>query len=359
MEKPCKFHPIKPSPKCRVCSSQSLPPAPCDPKPELKKPANKQGLMPTWGDKSSWNISSLMRKNVFSSSYFNNTLQPLTILSELVDEINTHVHSIEPWIQNTCYTPSSLFCILIKLFIIKLTEGQLRFMSEHINTYVRVAGFLYIRFLADPQEYWERFNHYTVDPSLIDEENRLSLTVGGFVEKILTEQDYFGLLLPRIPAGIQNLINKKCAQLKARRIRWEKNQQKTYEKDQNVLVYIEDVVKGVFKFRDGNKAHVQVDGKDLHVNIEDIDDTYSFCVEEIKGENRALAENKREYMKKSVGYKTALIFSIPKKRSRSPSPVEKEVDLGKKQPKLELCSLGESDAKKNIEKPSTEYFKIG
>src|SRR5574343_345256 len=118
MSETCKLHPITPSPRCRICKKSAV----TEEKTEnneklLKKPENKHGPMQVWGDKNTWNISSLMRKNVLSSAYFNKELFHLRDLSEVIDQINKHVQSIEPWIKGTCNNPSSLFCILIKLFV--------------------------------------------------------------------------------------------------------------------------------------------------------------------------------------------------------------------------------------------------
>ena len=311
--------------------------------------------MPIWGDKKTWNMSSLMRKNVLSAAYFNELFQ-LRNPSEIVSEINKHVKSFEPFIPGTNHTPSSLFCLLVKLFMMGLTEGQVRFFCDNSNPFVRIAGFLYIRFLSDPQELWERFNHYTVDPQIIPADK--NLTIGMFVEKILTEQDFYGLQLPRIPTTIQSIISQKCSQLTFRRERYEKNLNKTFEKDSKIVVYLDNVENGVFKHREADKAHVQVLNKDFHVNIGDIDDEYCYNDNKaIKTSNGVLADNRKEYMKKTVSYKNSLMFTIASKRPRSPSPEENLVV--EKQEIKEVYNLDAPYKKKVSDSVSAEYFKLG
>jgi PRP38 family len=357
METKCTFHPINPSAKCRVCKTLgTTAETPKVPQLELKKPEKKHGLMPIWGDKKTWNISALMRKNVLSSIYFNE-LYPMRELSEVINEILKHAKSIEPWIPGTCYTPSSLFCCLIKLFMMKLTEGQIRYMIDHKSCYVRVAGFLYLRFLSNPQELWDRFNYYTIDSQVID--GTKSMTIGQFLKKILTEQDYYGLQLPRIPMSIQTIINAKCAQILSRRERFEKNCAKVFEKDSQVIVYLDEVQSGVFKHRDGDKVHVQVNGKDLHVSLGDIDDHYTYdnALNEPNSIN-ILADSRKEYMKKPVSYKDALMFQISSKRPRSPSPEFATVPQALA-PQTDLYSIDTPYKKQFLHNSGPEYFKLG
>ena len=197
-----------------------------------------------------------------------------------------------------------------------------------------------------------------------------------FVEKILTEQDFYGLQLPRIPTTIQSIISQKCSQLTFRRERYEKNLNKTFEKDSKIVVYLDNVENGVFKHREADKAHVQVLNKDFHVNIGDIDDEYCYNDNKaIKTSNGVLADNRKEYMKKTVsyinkiyalrvlnsfiilGYKNSLMFTIASKRPRSPSPEENLVV--EKQEIKEVYNLDAPYKKKVSDSVSAEYFKLG
>lgn len=353
MSETCKLHPVSPSPRCRICKSIEKPEAKGESIEKLlKKPENKHGPMAVWGDKNTWNISSLMRKNVLSSAYFNKELFHLRDLSEVIDQINKHVQSIEPWIKGTCNNPTSMFCILIKLFLMKLTEGMLRFLLDNSNIYVKVAGILYIRFLANPAEYWDRFKELVLNQEMIP---NAACSVSQLISQILTEQDFFGLQLPRIPAPVQNLLRQKVAEIPARIERFRRNLDKKYEKDSTVFVLGQQVDEAVFKGRNGNYAHVQVKGKDMHVHLSEIDE--KACAEFMvcaQGGSDVFALNKNEYMKKSVSYKQALMFKIPEKRCRSSSPEQIEV---KSKPALEKHSIQSLQTAKP--EASTEYFKLG
>lgn len=360
MDSKCKFHPVKPSPRCRICNSQplSVQEVPEVKQIELKKPEKKHGSVAVWGDKNTWNISSLMRKNVFLSSYFNNELFHMKDLREIIPEMNKHIKSFEPWIPGTCNTPTSLFCILIKLFMLKLTEGQLRFLMDNENPFIKVTAFLYIRFICDPSELWDRYSNYTVDPTIIDPSSN-PMSISEFIEKILSDQNYYNLQLPRIPNHILALINSKIAQLPIRRQRFEKNNEKVYEKDQKIYVFLESPTIGIFKHRDGNKAHVQVDGKDHHVSIADVDDKLTCESLIYKEENNVLTSDKKLYVKRSLSYKNALMFQVPHKRERSPSPEEKTIEVAKKEAKTEVYSLETKNNSKVDDSLGTEYFKLG
>ena len=356
----CKFHPVAPSPRCRICNSLGIPlPPPKVSQLELKKPEKRHGLMPTWGDKNTWNLSALMRKNVLSSSYFNQLYQ-LRELSDILPEVEKHVKSSEPWIPGTCHTPTTLFCCLIKLFMMKLTEGQVRFLCDNSNPYLKVLGFLYIRFLSDPQELWDRLSNYTLSTQVFESTPGTPTTIGQYVEKLLLEQDYYGLQLPRIPITIQTMINEKCLQLPLKRQRFEKNLTKEFVKDSEIVVYVDGVETGVFKHREGNKAHVQVAGKDLHVSLGDIDDQY--C-SRIVGEARSssvLAESRREYMKAPQSYKNALMFQVAQKRPRSPSSEKEEkIPQPVQSRKVEVHSLDEPYKRKCNDSQGPEYLKLG
>lgn len=357
----CKFHPVKPSNRCRVCSSLGRKTEVLAvPQLELKKPEKKHGLMPIWGDKNTWNISALMRKNVMNSGYFNE-LFPLRDLGDIVFEVQKHVKSIEPWIAGTCHTPTTLFCCLIKLFIMKLTEGQLRYLCDHQNPYTNVLGFLYIRFLSDPQELWDRFNYYTLKTTEFESTPGNIITISQYIEKILTEQDYFGLQLPRIPGAVNEKILKKCAQLAARKERFQRNLHREFIKDSKVFVYLDDVEEGIFKHKEGTKAHIQVNGVDVHVSLGDIDDKYSFGEVANKPAVTVFAESRKEYMKPAVSYKNALMFQISEKRPHSPSPeiLENFAKTIEKPSETQEYSLEAPYKKKCPDVLGPEYLKLG
>jgi len=83
-------------------------------------------------------------------------------------------------------------------------------MLDHIDSpYIRCIGFLYLRYAVDPNIVWS-----WMEPYLYDEEPvqiaanpaKPEITVGEYVRQLLTEMDYYGTLLPRLPVQIERDI---------------------------------------------------------------------------------------------------------------------------------------------------------
>jgi pre-mRNA-splicing factor 38B len=63
---------------------------------------------------------------------------------------------------------SSAFCLLFKLFTLRLTRKQVNGLLHHRDSpYIRGLGFLYVRYTQPPADLWEWF-----EPYLDDEEVR-------------------------------------------------------------------------------------------------------------------------------------------------------------------------------------------
>lgn len=333
----CDFHPKIPSKTCRMCKSLGLAPSHSSTsQPTLRKPDKKHGPIPIWGNKHNYNLSSLIRKNIIASPYFD-TLMNLKHFSELIEEIVHNVTYVEPWTLGTNHIPSTLFCILFRLFAMKLTEAQVNVLLEHSNAYVRCAGLLYLRFICNPEELYSRFRYLLTDTQSFCPTPGTDSTIGEYAEKLLTDQNYYGLQFPRIPVLLQREITKQCLLLEQRRERSERNRSVEIEKDSKIGVFMEDgsIKTGIFKHRDDKKVHVQIDGKDYHVPYADIQidfdaqkavDTSKLRdkVREIE-KKQAVASKKSDYSRRPVSYKDALSSRFPSARSRSRSPVRKEV----------------------------------
>lgn len=99
-------------------------------------------------------------------------------------------------------------------------------MLEHkSNAYIRGIGLLYLRLgLADGyKSIWSWFEPYLSDEMRVDVQGAggdttgrgaAIMTFGEYATRLLTNQDYFGDRLPRIPTGVQRQID---AALAARR----------------------------------------------------------------------------------------------------------------------------------------------
>jgi len=89
-------------------------------------------------------------------------------------------------------------------------------MLNHVDSpYIRCIGFLYLRYGANPTDIWDRFH-----PFLYDEEPVLTssktaqkeITVGQYVRNLLTDMEYCGTLLPRLPVAVERDIKVKLMQ---------------------------------------------------------------------------------------------------------------------------------------------------
>jgi len=110
--------------------------------------------------------------------------------------------------------PSAAFTFLLKLFILRLTRQQIKQMLEHADSpYIRAVGFLYLRVgMGDGfKELWSWFEPYLGDPEPfeVDGSPATKTTIGEWLRRLLTDLDYFGDRLPRIPVMVQRAIDAK------------------------------------------------------------------------------------------------------------------------------------------------------
>jgi hypothetical protein len=129
----------------------------------------------------------------------------------LVDEIYTQVTYLEPWVAGKGIgTPSTAFCLLYKLFTLRLSVKQIRVLLRHKDSpYIRALGFLYLRFGANPRELWSWFEPYLEDDEpIVLKYNSPPTTIGKFVRDLLTKPKFFDVVLPRIPVVVQREVDR-------------------------------------------------------------------------------------------------------------------------------------------------------
>lgn len=196
-------------------------------------------------------VSNVLRSPYFRSLYeyktFNQVGKQDSALMMLlktvqVDEIYNQVTYLEPWVAGKGVgTPSSAFCLLYKLFTLKLTVKQIRVLLRHKDSpYIRALGFLYLRFGADPRVLWSWFEPYLQDEEpIVLKYNSEATTIGKFVRGLLSKPKFFDVVLPRIPVTVQREIERvlnerfpeKCKD-KKRKMEHSKLQQEPLEKNQ-------------------------------------------------------------------------------------------------------------------------------
>lgn len=177
-----------------------------------------------WGNDKTMNLNTLILTNIQSSPYFKVQLFELKTFHEVVDEIYYRVEHLEPWEKGSRKTAgqtgmcggvrgvgaggivSSAYCLLFKLFTLKLTKKQLVNLITHRDSpYIRGLGFMYIRYCQAPADLWDWYEPYLDDEEELDVKagGGHVMTVGEMLRQWLIKLEWYSTLFPRIPVPIQ------------------------------------------------------------------------------------------------------------------------------------------------------------
>lgn len=189
-----------------------------------KKSAKQNNALPLWGNESTMNLNPLILANIQGSSYFKVSLFKLKTYHEVVDEIYYQVKHLEPWERGSRKTSgqtgmcggvrgvgaggivSTAFCLLYKLYTLRLTRKQVNGLLTHGDSpYIRALGFMYLRFTQPPGDLYDWYESYLLDEEEIDVKagGGQTMTIGQMIRQWLTKLDWFSTLFPRIPVPIQ------------------------------------------------------------------------------------------------------------------------------------------------------------
>lgn len=105
---------------------------------------------------------------------------------------------------------STPFCILFKLYTLRLTRKQVNGLIRHKDSpFIRGLGFIFIRYTQPPKDLWKWFEPYLSDDEEVDPKagGGLPMTIGEMVRMLLTKAEWFGTLFPRIPIPVQKEID--------------------------------------------------------------------------------------------------------------------------------------------------------
>ncbi|KAL1431668.1 hypothetical protein MTO96_013780 [Rhipicephalus appendiculatus] len=192
----------------------------------------KNNVLPLWGNDKTMNLNNLILTNILSSPYFKVNLYKLKTYHEVVDEIYYNVQHLEPWEKGSRKTSgqtgmcggvrgvgaggivSTAFCILYKLFTLKLTRKQLVGLLNHCDSpYIRALGFMYIRFTQPPADLIDWYEPYLDDEEELDVKagGGQVLRIGDMLRHMLTKLEWFATLFPRIPVPIQKEIERRLS----------------------------------------------------------------------------------------------------------------------------------------------------
>ena len=178
-----------------------------------------------------YNMNPMLLESIRLSDYFWE-IAKYTTFSEVIDQIYYNIQYVTPWLPGThkavrsvgmqsamrgvsnAGSPGTAFTMLLKMYIMRLTRTQLDAMLSHQDSaFIRAMGLLYLRIGALPadgcKDLWSWFEPHLDDKEAfnIDGSATTATTVGQFCRRLLTDQDYFGDRLPRIPVLVQRQID--------------------------------------------------------------------------------------------------------------------------------------------------------
>lgn len=70
--------------------------------------------MEQYGNTTTYNVESVLQKNIVNSEYFRDTCMKLSTWEEVVDEIFYSVSDVEPWMSGNARGASTAFCLLYR-----------------------------------------------------------------------------------------------------------------------------------------------------------------------------------------------------------------------------------------------------
>ena len=139
-----------------------------------------------------FNVNDMLAGNIKASDYFMSLMEFQTF-EDVVDEIYNRVTAAGPWAAGSARLPSTLFCIVYKLFIMKLTYKQVTALLTHPDSpYIRCAGFLYLRYVCVPAQLWNWFESFLLDEESFSPSGNpdSTTTIGSWCHGLLTDLKY-------------------------------------------------------------------------------------------------------------------------------------------------------------------------
>eukprot|EP01029_Cantina_marsupialis_P004528 TRINITY_DN146098_c0_g2_i1.p1 TRINITY_DN146098_c0_g2~~TRINITY_DN146098_c0_g2_i1.p1 ORF type:complete len:573 (+),score=128.73 TRINITY_DN146098_c0_g2_i1:158-1876(+) len=183
-----------------------------------------KNAIPIHGNTTTFNINALLLENIKSSRYFQ-TLLEFNTVEDLFQEITDRVKSVEPLATGASRDPSTAFCILYRLFCIRLSYKDMNAMLKYKHSpYVPALGLIYLRYVVEPKSIWE-----WIEP-LVSSSIKFcaygpgeSVTLGEFARELFSGNNYHGTITPRIPMAVARDLKVKFLLLDKIAERAEKN----------------------------------------------------------------------------------------------------------------------------------------
>lgn len=96
--------------------------------------------MEIYGSSTTFNLESVLRANIINSDYYRNDCMKLTTWAEVIDQIYYDVTNVEPWLGGNARGPSTAFCLLHRLFTLRMTVQELNDTITHPDSvYIRAV----------------------------------------------------------------------------------------------------------------------------------------------------------------------------------------------------------------------------
>jgi len=179
-----------------------------------------KGVIPmVMKEEDTFNLHPTLLRSLCTSQYFLKLCQTIHDWNALVDAIYYDVSHVEPFMIQGSGTgavkvPSQAFCLLLRLFTLRCSEKQMHLMLTHADSpYIRCIGFLFLRYVADPNTLLSWYKPYLFDEESVQvvcsshaKSSKVASTIGSFVRSLLQNMDYYGTLLPRLPISVEKNI---------------------------------------------------------------------------------------------------------------------------------------------------------
>ncbi|KAH8053140.1 hypothetical protein JL722_9806 [Aureococcus anophagefferens] len=168
------------------------------------------------GNQETFNLNPLLANCILNHEYSRVLWEMGPSFDKLVAEARTKVTHVEPWQRGTSRTPSTAFCIVMRLFQLNLHEGHVRALLDQRDApWVRCVGFLYLRYVCPPGDLWKWCEDVLLDDGAAPVEPRGDVSLSQWLRGLLTDQKYFGTILPRIPLKIERMLKANATMLGA------------------------------------------------------------------------------------------------------------------------------------------------
>jgi len=219
------------------------------------------------GNERTMNLNPLILTNIQGSPYFKVELFGVKTFHEVVDEIYYKVDHLEPWATGSRKTAgrsqtgmcggvrgvsaggivSSAYCLLYKLFTLKLSKKQVMGLLNHCDSpYIRGLGFMFLRYTLPPASLWDWFEPYMDDEEEIDVKagGGKSMTIGEMCRLMLTRLEWFDTRFPRIAVNVEKHIRcqleeRAASQRHYQGMAQQQQQQAQFQREEHKVVEVE------------------------------------------------------------------------------------------------------------------------